>query len=183
MLEVELINRDLKRIYGTDLTGLRPKYRLVWSSDQMEKRFGHYEDWYGGYGCIFIREFVGVREAKKYTHLKDQWVLEKLVFDPNPELIGSRNGHYEPLWAFPQGLPPILKACRYVIHRDLNRNRNKLVIMNEAWDQWEKDKEEDKQLILDYWEEDMSYLQRMLSIDEGVSYGGVKPMEGTVIGG
>ena len=162
--EVTYINKQLKDRYGCDNSG-RVKYRLVFSDDMLEKRFGHFEDWYGK--SIFIREYIGVRETKKYNHLFHQYILEKLIYSPSKEIIGSENGHYECLYAFPKGLPPIIKACVYVIHRDHNKRRVHRGVFD---DEAAADKEADKKLILDYWGEESSYLQRMLNIGEAVAF-------------
>lgn len=102
--QVELINKYLKENFRV-LDG-RPIYRVVWSDYQLEKRRGNYKDYYGH---IFIREYVAVREIKKYWYMNPhRWVLEKLVFIANrwelktllDELVQAQNGTYEPLFGF-----------------------------------------------------------------------------------
>lgn len=89
-------NKLLKEFFGYDLRG-RPNFRLVWTPNQYEKRFGSFTDFYGS---IIIREVEEVREVPKYPYLPPCWILEKLVFSPHPHLVESGNGHYELFWAF-----------------------------------------------------------------------------------
>lgn len=172
--DVRIINQQLLDKFGREALGDRPLFRLVWSDDQMEYRRGHFEDWYAG--TIFLREYDGIRHARKYNYLHQQWVLEKLVYEPNRELPESENGHYEILWAFPKDLPPLLKACLYAIYRHINKVKKTI-----GWykEQDELDKLADRNLILDMWEEDSSYLASMVHSGEGVFVPGtyMKPGE------
>lgn len=102
--EIEKINKALKENFRV-LDG-RPIYRVAWSDSLLEKRRGNYKDYYGH---IFIREYVAVREIKKYWYMNPpRWVLEKLVFIANrwelrevvDELVQAQNGTYEPLFGF-----------------------------------------------------------------------------------
>jgi hypothetical protein len=92
---VQEINDRLIKVHGRDYAG-RPLYRLVFSDTQLEKRSGVFADYYGP---IFLREFVGVREVKKYEQIaKGCWILEKLILGNQPELLV--NFSYEPIWVF-----------------------------------------------------------------------------------
>jgi hypothetical protein len=103
-MDIHIINRRLKDIYGCDFLD-QPIYRIVWSEEQLEKRFGTFRDFLPGTN-IFLREVTGVREVKKYTYLEPQYVLEKLFFNQhNTEILDNatlspRMTTYEPLWAF-----------------------------------------------------------------------------------
>ena len=82
----------------------RPLYRIVWSSGQLEKRMGDFEDYYGH--ILIRRTYKAVREVPKYSYCMDRWILEKLVFlDPEHqtirfELITRKVYDYEPIFVF-----------------------------------------------------------------------------------
>lgn len=103
-MDIHLINRRLKDIYGVDFLN-QPIYRIVWSNDEIEKRFGTFTDYIPGTN-IFIREVTEVREVKKYNYLEPQYVLEKLFFNQhNKEILDNKTlapqiCTYEPLHAF-----------------------------------------------------------------------------------
>jgi hypothetical protein len=103
---IETLNRRLTERLGTFLDG-SPKYRLVWSDDQYEKRFGEFEEFCG---TIYLRTFVGVREVPKYPYAKSCWILEKCIPIPEAhknELFTGSLYSWEPFYAFvdPQGNP------------------------------------------------------------------------------
>ena len=75
-------------------------FRIVWSEDEIEKRAGRFEDYYGP---IFLRAWTGVKEVRKYgaAIYRERFILEKLVFINNPEIWGDpKDGSYEPIWVF-----------------------------------------------------------------------------------
>lgn len=94
------INKRLIRLYGRDTAVDLPKWRLVRSESQTEKRTGNYNLFYGD---IFIRNETGTREVMKYHYIKPCWVLEKLMIannDNDYNLLGQRKYSYEPLYVF-----------------------------------------------------------------------------------
>lgn len=103
-MDIHLINQRLKDIHGTDLLG-QPHYRVVWSDDQVEKRFGYFEDYVPGTN-ILLRRVKEVREVKKYNYLEPQYVLERMFFNRhNTEILDNSTLSpstctYEPVWAF-----------------------------------------------------------------------------------
>src|SRR6476659_3793285 len=104
-MDIHIINRRLKDIYGTDLLG-QPIYRVIWSDDETEKRFGTFRDFVPGTN-ILVREVTEVRETKKYSYVHPScYVLEKLFFNQhNKEILDNRTLSpqtctYEPLWVF-----------------------------------------------------------------------------------
>lgn len=94
----EMVNKKLKELYGTD-DEFRAIFRVVWSDEQVEKRFGTFSNWYGP---IFISEYKGMDVVKKYPYIKHRWVLEKLMFAMTDEVIGLdlNNRSYEPVYTF-----------------------------------------------------------------------------------
>lgn len=116
--DIKNINKMLDKVHGRAFNN-RPWYRVVWTSDQTEKRMGVFRDYHGS---IFIREHRGVREVPKYNDPghRDRWVLEKLIFIENPELLQlSNEGSYEPIWIFrgPGGsyIKPVWKSVEFLI--------------------------------------------------------------------
>lgn len=103
MENIVALNKLLADRYGKLPDG-RPIFRITWSEGQLEKRWGIFNDYYPGTN-IFLREFKGVREVKKYSWIKERWILEKLIILPRkqfelPSIIGGENGTYEPIWVF-----------------------------------------------------------------------------------
>lgn len=110
------VNKALKRLYGIDPgTGLQ-HYRLVRAGEQIEKRKGTYDLYYGQ---VYVRTESGILEVPKYNYLApNKLVVEKLVYHDNKELVGPYS--YEPLWSFDEGLPPNLDACNRVVQSFMN---------------------------------------------------------------
>lgn len=113
--ELTHINDWLREKYGY-FDVLLPKYRVVWSDDQTEKRHGIFEDYYSG---IFVRQVEETREVRKYPYIHERYVLERCfgVPEQNEELTTKTT--YEPIWTF-QGkrgefLLPIVDACWWII--------------------------------------------------------------------
>jgi hypothetical protein len=70
------INARLIRLHGHDTVYEQPVWRLMWSGNLMIKRHATYED-YTTAG-IYLGTKTGIREHKKYWHLPDCWVLERI---------------------------------------------------------------------------------------------------------
>ena len=120
--EVDAINKYLESNYGRYLNG-SPIFRLVWSDDMFENRWGQYEIYSGP---IYLRSEEGVRLVPKYNYIKERWILEKFCPPPNSitkELPDSIHGTYEPLYVFEargKALTPILPVCQIIIYAILN---------------------------------------------------------------
>lgn len=101
MQDVDVINDKLELYYGREIDG-RPRYRVVWSTTQIEKRIGEFNEFYGN---IFLRTFKGIKDVPKYPYDQDRWVIEKLFYVKNDEIISEKPGSYEPFYIFkgPQG--------------------------------------------------------------------------------
>jgi hypothetical protein len=117
MEKLKLINKHLLKVYGLTIDG-QPKFRLVWSEDLLESRFGTFEDYTPG--GIFLRREVGIRQVKKYSYLKDRFILEAYTPEQkqNSEIVNGDK--YESLFVFDkkgQFLSPEVWACDYVISR------------------------------------------------------------------
>lgn len=109
---LETINEKLLKEYGREFNGW-PKFRLVFSEDQYEKRWTQHS-----------REgleltYPEVRELPKYKqYIHEKYILERLV--PVPEgsdLIEKIS--YEPAWVFMDKngnyLPPRWDACQFIV--------------------------------------------------------------------
>ena len=110
------INEVLKTRYGTNLRE-QPKFRIVSSDSQFEKRFGVYNEFYGK---IFIRQFKGLKEVPKYPYIKNKWVLERWM---PPEVAYTRDipetseGSYEPLFVFQDEYENPLEIWEEAVHK------------------------------------------------------------------
>lgn len=86
------INNRLERIYGK--VDNKAKFRIIWSESQTEYRKVEAQN-----GIILPR--AETRFVKKYSYLKDLWVLEQWIpHYGSSELITVEGGSYEPVWAF-----------------------------------------------------------------------------------
>lgn len=118
---VQVINQQLKDLYSVDIVTGLPIFRVVWSEDQFEKRYGTFTDYVPGTN-IFLREVTEVREVPKYRQwIHGKHILERLVLVPPQNMVELVEAQisYEPLWTFEDRnknyLPPRLDACKFII--------------------------------------------------------------------
>lgn len=122
------INKFLANKYGRDHNrGSQPRYRVVWSVDSLETRYGTFNEFSSG---IFLRTFIGAKQMPKYPWLSGRnarYVLEKLQNHGIPyalrhELM-SWDG-YEILYVFQNNprlpLPLDLEIADIACHFDVN---------------------------------------------------------------
>lgn len=158
------INNRLTDYYGRDITGM-PFFRVVWSEGLLEKRVGHFEDFYGS---IFLRAYDGLREVPKYSYIKNRHILEKLVFHKETKEILEKHS-YEPVYVFQdkngKSLPVIWRACEALIHSLMYGERQKLTASDMIAEEEKKDKRD-----VEYFEDslDMSYTATMLANKEAI---------------
>jgi hypothetical protein len=116
---IELINDLLKSHYGVDTVSGDSIWRVVWSEDQYEKRFGTYDDITPS--GVYIRTVTEFRLVPKYK----QWIHEKFVLE-RLVLVQAQNEHelttkvsYEPIYVFEDAnnnyLPPKFIAAKWVV--------------------------------------------------------------------
>lgn len=123
---VDVINSQLKDLYGLDIVTGLPIFRVVWSEDQFEYRHGTYEDYVPGTN-IWLRSVTETRHVPKYRQwIHARHILERLVLVPEfqqSELPAAKLS-YEPLFVFRKGednetpegyLPPRLDVCKFTI--------------------------------------------------------------------
>lgn len=97
--QVKRVNKILASKYGENLRG-EPIFRISWSDDQLEKRFGVYNEFYGD---IFIRTIRGLKEVPKYPYIRRAWILERWAppeLAYTDEIPETANGSYEPVFVF-----------------------------------------------------------------------------------
>lgn len=96
MESVDIINRRLLDYYGRFESTDLPRYRVVWSTDQFEKR------WTQHTREGFLLPQPVVKELPKYRQwANDKWILEKCA--PIPEFVETdlvEPYSFEPLWVF-----------------------------------------------------------------------------------
>ena len=127
---LDVINNRLKDEFGLFENG-QQNYRLVWSNDQFETRFGEYPkfDNSGNY-LGTVAEYAFVPKYKQW--MPDRWVLEMLIPTPahNKELVTKLT--YEPMHGFVNAytnkpLDPTYRAIRFLInnlrYRTAKRNK------------------------------------------------------------
>lgn len=120
MEKIETLNQRLIDHFGLYIDG-QPYLRLVWSEDQICKRWTNYTD--AGLELPYRR----IIEAPKYRQwIHHKWILEKLTEVPTA-FQDEANGKlsYEPLWVFEDNkgnaLPPKWEAI-VIILRTLQQN-------------------------------------------------------------
>ena len=111
---IESINKNLLYEYGSEF-GDSPRFRVVFSEDQYEKRWTNFTD--EGFELIHPE----VRLLPKYKQfIQAKYILERLV--PVPEGVETdliTKVSYEPAWVFQDSkgnyLPPFFEGCVYII--------------------------------------------------------------------
>jgi hypothetical protein len=83
--DIKAINKMLEKHHGKAFNN-KPWYRIAWSESMTEKRIGAFNDFYGE---IFLRQFVGLREVRKYDGPDFREIWDSL-----------NSGSYEPIWVF-----------------------------------------------------------------------------------
>jgi hypothetical protein len=109
---IESINEKLLNEYGTEFDN-SPRFRVVFSEDQYEKRFTDFTD--EGFELLQPE----VRLLPKYK----QWIREKYILERLIPVVGETDlttkVSYEPAWVFQDKngnyLPPFFEGCKHVI--------------------------------------------------------------------
>lgn len=109
---IERINEQLIADFGREFNG-QPKWRVVFSDDQFEKRWTVHND----KGEELINPEV--RELPKYRqYVHQKYVLERLVPVTGQTDLTTKIS-YEPAWVFQDKngnyLPPWFEGCKFVI--------------------------------------------------------------------
>lgn len=109
---IESINEKLLNEYGTEF-GNAPRFRVVFSEDQYEKRWTDFTD--EGFELLHPE----IRLLPKYK----QWIREKYILERLVPIVGETDlitkTSYEPAWIFQDKhgnyLPPFFEGCKHII--------------------------------------------------------------------
>ncbi len=115
---IETLNQRLIDYYGKVDDG-RARWRVVFSADQYEKRYGTFNK-FDNSGNVTGQD-TGVEIRPKYAHyIHDKYILEYLIFIPEgsqTDLVEKSS--YEPIWTFQTkdyiALPPDWDAIVIII--------------------------------------------------------------------
>lgn len=97
----------------------RPRYRVVWSDDELEQRYGTFRDIDSN--GMFIREVKELRQVPKYKQwIQESYILERLTVysEFNHEGTMVEKLGYEPLHVFNKlgkHAVPSFGACKFLI--------------------------------------------------------------------
>lgn len=116
---LNVINKRLNDIYGKSIYN-EQIFRVVYSEDQLENRFGTYDDFVPG-TKIYLRTVTEWRLVPKYKQwIHNKYLLERLVIVPEQqqnELATKLS--YEPIYVFEDKegnpLPPKWEAIEFII--------------------------------------------------------------------
>lgn len=97
MESINTINQRLRDEYGLFDDG-NPRFRVVWSDDQYEVRFGTYEK--VTESGIYLGTEEGFKYVPKYNYLPHQFVLERATGVPEGTKELTTKISYEPMWGF-----------------------------------------------------------------------------------
>lgn len=115
---IESINERLIESFGKEFNG-DPRFRIVFSDDQFEKRWTSFTD--DGFELIHPE----VRLLPKYKqHIRGKYILERLV-----PIVGetdlTEKISYEPCWTFQDKngnyLPPWFEGCKFIVEAILGQ--------------------------------------------------------------
>ncbi len=173
---LDTINKRLGDIYGR-FESNEQNYRVVWTKDQLEKRFGTFDKI--SENGLFLGTETCWKEVPKYNYIPPQWVLEKLVPVPAGSDIDVKVS-YEPLWGFgldPFGIPlpykwEVIEIVITTLHQNLARQNG---VAYEEMPFLETEHPEAIKARIDVMEEmlfEKSRIGDRLTIGEGVSLSG-----------
>jgi hypothetical protein len=111
MEKIETVNQRLKDFFGCPYDE-KPLWRLSWSDDQYEMRYGTYEKF--SPSGVWLGQETGWRLVPKYKqYMPHQWVLERITPVPEGSDITGKLS-YEPIWGF-RDLEPEWDMIKYLI--------------------------------------------------------------------
>jgi hypothetical protein len=117
---IEALNERLRDTFGIDTVSGIPIWRIVFSEDQYEWRYGTYSDITPS--GIFLKEVTETRYVPKYKQwIENKYILERLVVVPeeNRQELNGAKVSYEPIWTFEDKngnyLPPKWEAAEFII--------------------------------------------------------------------
>ena len=118
---VEDINIVLAERYGKNLLG-QPRFRVVWSDDITEERYGTFLIYHKG---IIVGNITETRNTRKYNYIQSRWILEMWKEEHcQPSLALPKPDGYECIYVFEDSkgneLPVILRPIELLVFNILN---------------------------------------------------------------
>jgi len=120
MESISELNRQLRELFGVDTVTGKEMFKISFSDDEYEKRFGTYCD-YTREG-IYLRTVTEVREVPKYKQwVQHKHIIERLTIVPdiNAEDLPTLKLTYECIFVFEnfkgEPLPPRLDVAKIAI--------------------------------------------------------------------
>lgn len=113
--DIQVINNQLREMYGIDTESTQPMWRVSWAADQYEMRVDNVTA--SGVHLLFPE----IMRLPKYSWIKNEWILENLVLVPesNQAEIPQFKKSYECIWRFhdrfKKPVEPYFWACQFVI--------------------------------------------------------------------
>jgi hypothetical protein len=170
MKKIDPVINDFLKNYRKNLSN-DPIFRVVWSDDLTETRFGEFNDYYGN---IFLRKFIGYRQVPKYNYINERWILEKWLPAEDSyinEVPNTHNGSYEPVYVFQDKdlnyLEPNLKIVKIVIF--FSEGNVRKMTPSERQQLADISENEEVQDFIDRI--DVTPVSNALAMKEGVGYG------------
>lgn len=171
--KIETLNERLRDHFGIDTASNNAMWRIVFSDDQFEMRFGEYED--RTPSGLFIRRVRETRLVPKYRQwIKGKYVLENLVVVPEVNLVDlpATKVSYEPIFVYEhsitgEALPPIWSVTKLVIDSVLFA-KNHPNPFAKYKDKSIEEKEKEFQEVYDYLYGDRMDVSDALAYKEGV---------------
>src|SRR5437762_6234282 len=147
---VDFINKVIRN-YGLNEYN-EPIFRVVFSEDQIEKRKGTFNEYYGN---LFVRTVKEIREVQKYPWIRSKWIIERWAsggLSYHPDLETDKNGVYVCVYVFQDFngnyLPPLLKIAEIVIKHLLNPPK-RIEAINRDIEEEKKSEENEINQIMD----------------------------------
>lgn len=142
---VDLINKVLIEKQGYHTSG-KANFRVVFSDDCYENRFGTYDIYKGK---MFIHTFTGIKEIPKYPHVDGRWIIERWAgpeLTYHPDIVTSKDGDYVCIYVFQDVnfnyLPPLLKVAEIVVKNVLTIRSKSQALAEDLLLEEKADKEE-----------------------------------------
>lgn len=152
-LEAAQINRFLRTFGNSPLDSKKPLFRLVWSSTELETRFGEFDV---HLGPIFLRTEICTKEVFKYQDIWDRYILEQ--WQPpeiayTKEVPASQFGLYTPLYPFEDKdhnrLPLNMRVVELIMYAMLAPRKTYLERLSRIKEEMKKKEEDIDQYIMD----------------------------------
>lgn len=150
MTEKDVINERLEAYYGTEIDG-RARYRVEWTTFMTEMRKGEFNEFYGS---IYLRTTIGTQLVLKYPYDQDRWVIEKLFYVPNKEIVSEKPGSYEPLLILKDKNGQYLPLNWKVVQKVVDHIEGPKVMLTDK--DWKSEEDEERKREIAYFEDELA---------------------------